>query len=758
MNPPRETRFALVLNGGVSLAVWMGGVTHELNRLRLASLSGTRPLNDAEAAVHDAWVEILDKTSRKAVVDTIAGTSAGGLNGTLLGAAIASGRDLPDLKATWSQLAALRPGRLLRRGGEPSSSMFDGDFFHRQITALLTEMPERNPVARPRDVTLLVTATALDPRPTPIRLEADGRAAVVDSRRVYRFERSTDDHGAVKDDFTESRNSIALASRASASFPVAFEPVWETNALREFREQGPGKSKSSWLIDGGVLDNAPFEPLMETLRARPVGAPFDRVVLYVTPSPGAPGAPDGLGSHPSASKVLGRVLSVARGPDQRLDFQELRQAFERMGFTRSAPHDAISRLMCSPEPFMDTSDALLAAEQWFDTYRSSRAEAVERWLMSLGGDVPLAVPVLTELHPDELRSVPAKLVYPDQHWGWGVATAERALRWWGRALVDYSARNPDATTGEAFARLETSQRLVARLGGRLETHMNADLGSTPSTRATRLNAFYTTRVDAEIRAAVDATAQAITALPMRDGMDAATFINFTLAVEVISAALAWGVHSDGDVPRFRYRQITPAAESIVDIGEVTNGRDWSSRKLYGQRWGHFGAFAGERGREADWLWGRLDGASALCDYLLESVEGGQGLRKRLADAILEAEGTTEDGLREAGARASSTRLMDLLLETERTDRRVAVDLLWRRAVDLIDQVGERDPKRLAPGQVLRVFGDPTWTKRDLPKRTSFKIRLYALAVRWYGAPVRWLARRQLAKSLDGPENSGVSPE
>lgn len=28
--PATETRFALVLNGGVSLAVWMGGVTHEL--------------------------------------------------------------------------------------------------------------------------------------------------------------------------------------------------------------------------------------------------------------------------------------------------------------------------------------------------------------------------------------------------------------------------------------------------------------------------------------------------------------------------------------------------------------------------------------------------------------------------------------------------------------------------------------------------------------------------------------------------------
>jgi hypothetical protein len=368
--------------------------------------------------------------------------------------------------------------------------------------------------------------------------------------------------------------------------------------------------------------------------------------------------------------------------------------------------------------------------------------------MSLGRDVLFAVPVLTELHPDELRPVPAQLVYSDQHWVWGLATAERALRWWGRALVDYSARNPDAATGEAFARLETSQRLVARLWGRLETHMKADLGSTPNVRAKRLNGFYTPRVDAEIRAALDATAQAITALPMPDGMDAATFINFTLAVEVISAVLAWGGDSEGDAPRFRYRQITPAAESIVDIGEVAGSRDWLDRKLYGQRWGHLGAFAGERGREADWLWGRLDGASALCDYLLESVEGGHALRRRLAGAILEAEGTSEDGLREAAARASATRPQDLLLDLDRAERRVAADLLWQKAGDLIGQVGAGDPRRLTPGQLLRVFGDPTWTGKDLPGKASVRTRLLALAVRWYGAPARWLVRRQLTRSLD----------
>ena len=33
----REVRLALVLNGGVSLAIWIGGVTKEIDELRLSS-------------------------------------------------------------------------------------------------------------------------------------------------------------------------------------------------------------------------------------------------------------------------------------------------------------------------------------------------------------------------------------------------------------------------------------------------------------------------------------------------------------------------------------------------------------------------------------------------------------------------------------------------------------------------------------------------------------------------------------------------
>ena len=56
----QELRFAVVMTGGVSLAVWMGGVAHELNRL---------VRSDA-----DPYQQLLELTGCDARVDVIATT------------------------------------------------------------------------------------------------------------------------------------------------------------------------------------------------------------------------------------------------------------------------------------------------------------------------------------------------------------------------------------------------------------------------------------------------------------------------------------------------------------------------------------------------------------------------------------------------------------------------------------------------------------------------------------------------------------
>jgi len=68
----QQIRVDVVLNGGVSLAVWMSGVVLELHHLGLAS---------QRRGPWDTYCDVLDLLRASARIDVIAGTSAGGLNG-----------------------------------------------------------------------------------------------------------------------------------------------------------------------------------------------------------------------------------------------------------------------------------------------------------------------------------------------------------------------------------------------------------------------------------------------------------------------------------------------------------------------------------------------------------------------------------------------------------------------------------------------------------------------------------------------------
>lgn len=114
----RELRIALVCFGGVSLAVYMHGVSREILKLVRASkalheVSGhvarlESSYSKAPAAEHDAsdtedvYYELLRDVGRsvdlRVVVDIIAGASAGGINGTMLARALS--HDLPTGQLT----------------------------------------------------------------------------------------------------------------------------------------------------------------------------------------------------------------------------------------------------------------------------------------------------------------------------------------------------------------------------------------------------------------------------------------------------------------------------------------------------------------------------------------------------------------------------------------------------------------------------------------------------------------------------------
>ena len=106
----KELRIALVCYGGVSLAVYMHGVTKELWKLARASrvrIAGHEPEGDTERV----YAKLLHKIAQhhdlklRVLPDIVAGASAGGINGVFLAQAVHSGQSLEPLTDLWLERA-----------------------------------------------------------------------------------------------------------------------------------------------------------------------------------------------------------------------------------------------------------------------------------------------------------------------------------------------------------------------------------------------------------------------------------------------------------------------------------------------------------------------------------------------------------------------------------------------------------------------------------------------------------------------------
>jgi patatin-related protein len=363
MAQQHEIRLALVMNGGVSLAVWMGGVTHELDLIRRATTAGTPPAQAHDLAVAERWRALMqhpgDPDQRRLVIDVIAGTSAGGLNGALLANAIAYDSTLdpsapddgtgsapargPWLREQWCSLGSLRYGRLIPDPDEepprdPTGSLLDGDFFYQQAHRLLTELAGQSKPSSTHPVTLFTTASGLGRQEFTAHDAAGQPFTVTDHRFLYRISNqhvrhydpatlTFDEPASPGGDFDDIER-LALAARSSASFPVAFAPRSEGSLNDPGLRQRPRRTgEPSWLMDGGVLDNAPFGPVLETVAAAPVAGHVSRYVMYVVPSSGiGKGATEidpAAGQPPSWKQTALSALQFPREIDFRSDVEEL---------------------------------------------------------------------------------------------------------------------------------------------------------------------------------------------------------------------------------------------------------------------------------------------------------------------------------------------------------------------------------------------------------------------------------------------------
>jgi len=102
----KELRIALVCYGGISLAVYMHGITKEVWRLACASRAFHARDTDDEACkgVYYRLLERIAEVGRielRVLVDILAGASAGGINAVFLSHAIATGKPLDPLTDLW---------------------------------------------------------------------------------------------------------------------------------------------------------------------------------------------------------------------------------------------------------------------------------------------------------------------------------------------------------------------------------------------------------------------------------------------------------------------------------------------------------------------------------------------------------------------------------------------------------------------------------------------------------------------------------
>ncbi|QDX25472.1 patatin-like protein [Sphingomonas suaedae] len=355
----KELRLALVCYGGISLAVYMHGITKEIWHLSRAS----RAHRDGEASPGPSeriYHALLDEIGTHAdmhlrvMVDIVAGASAGGINGVFLSQALATGQSLDPLTDLWLEVAdveaLLNPDhgpshRLAKvwalpiawmvagRGSdvdetvEPAaraevraklerfvrSRWFEPPFGGKQLLNMMLDAfdamerapcgPRLLPPGQPLD--LFVTVTDFGGHPERLRLNSPPEVVETEHRLVFSFS----DNGRDTEPFAHAAE-LAFAARATSSFPGAFPPatVAEIDAVLADR-------KMSWPGRSAFLEHA--LPRQFAAGAVDKAALIDGSVLANAPFRPAM---DALKERPARRQIDRRFVFIDPTPGYRIGF------------------------------------------------------------------------------------------------------------------------------------------------------------------------------------------------------------------------------------------------------------------------------------------------------------------------------------------------------------------------------------------------------------------------------------------------------
>lgn len=273
----KELRIGLVCYGGVSLAVYMHGVTKELWKLTRASRAYHAD-EQTEAGTQQLYLDLLEVLEREGGIrlrvlpDIITGASAGGINAVFLAQAIHSGQSLepltelwlenadvdrlidPDAR-NWSSLAKFwapsavemllsRPGNLVSETVAPEmrqrvrkklarfvrSRWFHPPFSGPGFTAMLADAliaMEAAPCGKPllpknHPLDLFVSATDFYGHLQSLRINSPPFVEESEHRMSFSFRSRVPAAGGTG---LAHLMELTMAARSTASFPGAFPPL-----------------------------------------------------------------------------------------------------------------------------------------------------------------------------------------------------------------------------------------------------------------------------------------------------------------------------------------------------------------------------------------------------------------------------------------------------------------------------------------------------------------------------------------------------
>lgn len=410
----KELRIALVCYGGISLAVYMHGVTRELWQLARASRNFHKAAPPAPG-VTGVYRRLLEHIAQerglmlRVMPDIMSGASAGGINAVFLAQALHSGQSLEPLTDLWLDVAdvdqLLDPGArlpwrfskiwaqplaswmLTRPGAEISESVapearavvrrkishlirgrwfeppFSGPGFsallERAFSAMAATEPEEPLLPPGHPLDLYVTATDFHGYRELLRLHSPPVVEDSEHRMPIAFRSRTPAAGG--QDFAE-RLELVLAARATASFPGAFPPlrIGEIDRLGE-------KTGREWSGREAFLERV----MPAHVRQGDVGdvSLIDGSVLVNKPFAGAIEA---LQGRPAQREVDRRFVYVDPSPDR---FRQQNGLGDRTVGFFSAIFGSLSTLP-REQPIRDNLDQL--QEQSREADRLSRIVAALR--------------------------------------------------------------------------------------------------------------------------------------------------------------------------------------------------------------------------------------------------------------------------------------------------------------------------------------------------------------------------------------------